>query len=75
MTVMEEAQEKHIHSQNLETLTDIVKRKFEKQISELDEAVYVDAQPLESNKAEVTEEVVEQNSDTLYQNFLKKLKG
>ena len=71
---MEEAQEKHIHSQNLETINDIVKRKFKNQIEELDAAVYVEGQPLET-KAEVPSEEVEQNSDTLYQNFLNKLKG
>lgn len=74
ITKMEEDQATRLHSQNLENIDDITKRKFLNKTEELD-AMYVDvdATPLKENVVSVPEG--EQNSDTLYQNFLKKLKG
>jgi hypothetical protein len=73
ITKMEEEQEARITSQGLDTVDTLVKKKYLKQIEDID-AMYVDATPLEENKP-VPEQPVEQNSDTLYQEFLKKLKG
>ena len=71
LTKMEEEQEACLHSLNLETIDDLAKRKYLNKIEEV-EALYVDADALPENKPV---EVGEQNSDTLYQEFLKKLKG
>ena len=75
ITKMEDAQEARLHSQNLESINDIVKRKYLDQLKQIEdaEAMFVDATPLVENTE--TEQPTEKNSDTLYQEFLKKLKG
>jgi hypothetical protein len=77
ITKMEEEQEARLHSQDLESINDIVKRKYLDHIEDA-EATFVDATPLVENTSETTEaegQPTEKNSDTLYQEFLKKLKG
>ena len=73
---MEEEQETRLHSQDLESINDIVKRKYLDQIKRIEdaEAMFVDATPLVEN-TETEGQPTEKNSDTLYQEFLKKLKG
>ena len=73
ITQMEEEQEARLHSQGLETIDDFAKRKYLNQIKDIED-LYIDATQLEENKT-VPEAVGEQNSDTLYQEFLKKLRG
>lgn len=73
ITKMEEEQATRLHSQNLETIDDLVKRKYLNKIEEIED-LYIDATQLEENKT-VPEAVGEKNSDTLYQEFLKKLRG
>jgi hypothetical protein len=73
ITKMEEEQETRLHSQNLETIDDLAKRKYLNKIEEID-SMYIDATALEDKPTEAVE-VGEKNSDTLYQEFLKKLKG
>jgi glucokinase len=80
ITKMEEEQEARLHSQDLESINDIVKRKYLDQLKHIEdaEATFVDATPLVENTSETTEaegQPTEKNSDTLYQEFLKKLKG
>lgn len=77
ITKMEDEQEARLHSQNLESIDDITRRKYLNQIEDMEskvESMYIDATALEDKP---TEEVAvgEKNSDTLYQEFLKKLKG
>jgi len=73
---MEDAQEARLHSQNLESINDIVKRKYLDQLKQIEdaEAMFVDATPLVEN-TETEGQPTEKSSDTLYQEFLKKLKG
>jgi hypothetical protein len=72
LTKMEEEQELRLHSLNLETIDDFAKRKYLNQIKDIED-LYIDATPLAENKT--VPEAGEQNSDTLYQEFLKKLRG
>ncbi len=76
ITKMEEEQEARLHSQGLETIDDLAKRKYLKQLKDVAdmEATFVDATPLVENEEKV-EQATEKSSDTLYQEFLKKLKG
>lgn len=74
---MEEEQEFRLHSQNLESIDDLAKRKYLNQIQDIEtnvESMYIDATALEDKPTEQIE-VGEKSSDTLYQEFLKKLKG
>ena len=76
ITKMEEEQETRLHSQDLESINDIVKRKYLDQLKQIEdaEAMFVDATPLVEN-TETEGQPTEKSSDTLYQEFLKKLKG
>lgn len=74
LTKMEEEQEARLHSLNLETIDDLAKRKYLNQIQDIESNMYIDATALEDKPPE-SEEVGEKSSDTLYQEFLKKLKG
>jgi hypothetical protein len=77
LTKMEEEQEFRLHSQNLESIDDLAKRKYLNQIQDIEtnvESMYIDATALEDKPTEQIE-VGEKSSDTLYQEFLKKLKG
>lgn len=78
LTKMEEEQESHIHSQHLESIDDLTRKKYFNKIEELEsgsDSMYIDATPVVESKELASEVVGERNSDTLYQEFLKKLKG
>jgi hypothetical protein len=73
LTKMEDEREARLHSLNLETIDDLAKRKYLNQIKDIED-LYIDATPLAENKP-VPEEAGEKSSDTLYQEFLNKLRG
>ncbi len=78
ITKMEEEQESRVHSEGLQTADDLVKEKYLKQIRQIEdvEALYVDATALVENTPVQGEgQPLEKNSDTMYDEFLKKLKG